>query len=341
MKTKIAMITGITGQDGSYMAELLINKKYTVVGIVMNKKELDHVSHIKNRIIFESGDLTDKEFIHSLVKKYKPTEIYNFAAVSSVFNPWQNMSLVFELNAICPILFLEAIIEHSHKTKFFQASSAEMFDRNNSMPKTEESKFGPVNPYGFAKLLAHEVIQRVRKDKEIFAVSGILFNHESTRRGENFFTRAVSIGLSKVKLGIQEKISAGNLDAKRDWGYAPEYVEGIWKAMQAKKPDDYVFATGKLHTTRDFITEAAKALGIDIKWLGRGMKEIAKDAQGKIVVEVDKKLYRTEGKDFYGNAGKLNKAINWRAKTEFKKLVEIMALSDYNKLKADYERPRK
>lgn len=331
MKSKTALITGVAGQDGSYLAEFLLSKGYMVVGVDHRKENFNKYDFLKN-IVQIVGDISKREFVEGLVKKYLPDEIYNFAGITNVFKPHESLIETVTLNASTPVYFLEAIRLFSPSTKFFQASSAEMFDKKIGGAKNEESAFKPESPYGIAKLFVHNMVEVYRTQK-VFAVSGIFFNHESPRRGEHFLTRKVTIAFSKIKLGMQGCLEIGNISALRDWGYAKEYVEGMWRALQNDIPSDYVFATGKLHSVKEFIEASAKALDMKITWEGEGENEIGKDETGKVIVKINKEFYRIEKESSYGDISKIKRELGWEPKTSFEELVELMTKADYNNLR--------
>lgn len=337
---KKALITGITGQDGSYLAELLLSKGYEVHGIIrrastFNTGRIDHLyqdSHINNvRLFLHYGDLTDGSNLNQLIKKIKPTEIYNLGAQSHVrvsFDIPEYTSLVSGLGTL---KLLDAIRDSGVNTKFYQASSSEMFGLVQEVPQSEKTPFYPRSPYACAKVFGYWITKNYRESYNLFACNGILFNHESPRRGETFVTRKISIGLVKIKLGLDKKLYLGNLDAKRDWGYAPEYVEAMWRMLQQKKPDDFVIATGETHSVREFIEVAAKNLGMKIKWSGKGVNEKGIDIiSGKEIINIDPRYYRPAEVDLLiGDATKAKKILKWQPTTKFKALVKIMVDADY------------
>lgn len=306
-----ALITGIAGQDGSYLAELLVSKGYAVEGVDRG-----------------DGDLLDPDFVRSLVEK-RYDEIYNLASISTVASPWEDPVGVVKSTALIPLLFLEAIRSVCPRTKFFQASSAEMYGDPAESPQTEETRFDPRSPYGYGKLLAHQAAEGYRTNHDVFAVSGILFNHESPRRGTHFVTRKITSTLARIARGSGEVLQLGNVDAKRDWSFAGDIVRGMWMSLQHTKPDTYVFASGEVHTVREFVEEAAKALGIKLRWEGRGVKEKGLDEKGRIVVAINPDFYRSLEKQIRcGDISKIKKALGWKPETSFKKLVEMMAAFD-------------
>ena len=336
-KQKTALITGITGQDGSYLAELLLKKGYVVHGLVrrsstMNRDRIKHLhedSKIYDKKLFlHYGDLTDESSIREVISKIKPDEIYNLAAQSHVKISFDIPEYTADATGKGVLVILETIKsfqkETKKKVKFYQASSSEMFGAS-PPPQNENTPFQPQSPYGIAKVFAHNTTKLYREAYGIFAVSGILFNHESERRGENFVTRKISIGVAKIKAGLDKKLYLGNLDAKRDWGYAPEYMEAAWLMMQKPKPDDYVVGTGETHTVREFVELAFKEAGLD-NW--------------KRYVETDPQYYRpAEVNILVADTRKAKKVLKWQPKTRFKDLVKIMVWNDINELKKQKNRP--
>ena len=342
MKKKIALITGITGQDGSYLAELLLKKKYTVHGIIrksstFNTKRIDHLyidPHNKTNFFLHHGDLTDSNSVYNLINQIKPTEVYNLGAQSHVGVSFENPEYTAEVSGLGTLRILEAIrFLKMKKIKFYQASTSELFgEPYNQKIFNEKTKFHPKSPYGVAKLFSYWISSVYRESYGIFASNGILFNHESPIRGETFVTRKITIGLARIKLGKQNKIELGNLYAKRDWGHAKDYAEAMWKILQQKKPNDFVIATGKQYSVKDFINIAAKKLNINLVWKGKGINEIGIDKNSnKIIIEINKKYFRpTEVDSLKGDYKKAKKILNWQPKTTFKNLVEEMVISDLN-----------
>lgn len=337
-KKKVALITGITGQDGSYLARFLINKNYNVFGIIrrsssFNTQRIDDLhgdEKLKNKFKLFYGDLTDETSIQNIIKEVNPSEIYNLGAQSHVKVSFENPVYTANSSAIGTLRILEAIRNTNLKIKFYQASTSEMFG-NSTPPQSEKTVFKPNSPYAAAKLYAHEITRIYRESFGIFATTGILFNHESELRGGTFVTKKISKALVKIKLGKQKKLLLGNLYAKRDWGYAPDYVEAMWKIMQYKKPDDFVIATGNSYSVKDFINEACKYLNMKIKFKGKGLNEVGYDQDGKIIIEVDKKYFRPLEVNFLkGNYSKARKILKWRPKTKFKLLVKKMIDYDLN-----------
>ena len=340
---KKTLITGITGQDGSYLAELLLEKGYEVHGIIRRSSSFNtgRINHIindekyKDRFFFHHGDVTDASNLNRLLEKIQPDEIYTLAAQSHVQVSFDIPDYTAQVDALGTLRFLDAIRETHINTKFYQASTSELFGKVQEIPQTENTPFYPRSPYGVAKLYGYWIIVNYREAYDLFACNGILFNHESPRRGETFVTRKITRAAARIKEGIQDTLYLGYLDAKRDWGYAPEYVEGMWRMLQQDKPDDYVMATGENHTIREFCELAFKELDIYIEWKGKGINEVGIDAKsGKQIIGIDKKYYRpTEVEQLLGNASKAKLELGWEPKTSFKELVKIMILSDWDKVK--------
>lgn len=324
---KIAFLTGITGQDGSYLAEFLLSKNYEVHGLIRraSTSNLERISGIysegqKNKNLFlHYGDLSDSSNLARLIAKIKPDEIYNIGAQSHVRISFDMPEYTADIDALGTLRLLEAIRESRVGCKFYQASSSEMFGKVQEIPQTEKTPFHPRSPYGVAKVFSYWIAINYREAYNIFACNGILFNHESPRRGENFVTRKISKSVAEIALGLKDKIYLGNLDAKRDWGYAPEYVEAMWLMLQQDKPDDYVIATGETHSVKEFVKESFACVGIK-NW--------------KKYVEVDKSFCRPAEVDLLkGDASKAKKILGWQPKVKFKELAKIMVESDLNILK--------
>ncbi|MEA2107193.1 MAG: GDP-mannose 4,6-dehydratase [Bacteroidota bacterium] len=342
---KKALISGITGQDGSYLTELLLEKGYEVHGIIrrassFNTFRIDHLYKnpeiLDKKLFLHYGDLTDSSNLNRLVEKINPDEIYNLGAQSHVKVSFEVPEYTAEVDAIGTLCFLDAIRETGVKTRFYQASTSELYGLAQEVPQTEKTPFYPRSPYGVAKLYAYWIVKNYREAYNLFASNGILFNHESERRGKTFVTRKISVAVSKIMLGQEEKLLLGNLDAKRDWGYAPEFVEGMWRILQAEKADDFVLATNETHTVREFVEKAFNTLGEDIVWQGEGVHEkgILK-SQNRVVVEIDPRYFRpTEVDLLIGDYGKAKKILDWYPKTTFEELVKKMALADFNKYKS-------
>jgi len=341
---KIALITGITGQDGSYLAELLIEKGYIVHGVIRRSSSFNtgRINHLYNdkeilnkKMFLHYGDLADSSNINRLLEKIKPNEIYNLGAQSHVQVSFEVPEYTADIDGIGILRFLDAIKETGIKTKFYQASTSELYGKAQEIPQTETTPFYPRSPYAVAKLYAYWIIKNYREAYNLFAVNGILFNHESPRRGETFVTRKITRAVSRIKEGLQERLYLGNLDAKRDWGFAKEYVEGMWLMLQQDTPKDYVLATGETHTVREFIELSFKHVGITIKWEGENEKEQGVDSEtGKILVEINPRYYRpTEVDLLLGDATKAKNELGWEPKIKFKKLVELMIEADWKKVK--------
>lgn len=342
--SKTALLTGITGQDGSYLAELLLEKGYEVHGMIRRSSSFntERIDHLHNNPVISGkkfflhyGDVTDTSNINRLLEKIEPDEVYNLAAQSHVKVSFEVPEYTAEVDAVGTLRFLDAIRETGIKTKFYQASTSELYGKVQAVPQSESTPFYPRSPYGVAKLYGYWIIVNYREAYNIFACNGILFNHESPRRGETFVTRKITMAAAKIKLGLQEKLTLGNLNAKRDWGYAPEYVEGMWRMLQQDTPEDYVLATGETHEVRTFVDAAFNELGMELTWEGEGEKEkgISKK-DGKVLVSVDPKYYRpTEVELLIGDASKAKKKLGWEAKTKFADLARLMAKADFELVK--------
>ena len=344
---KKALITGITGQDGVHLTEFLLSKGYQVHGIVrrsssINTWRIDHLYNNKEilnkKLFLYYGDITDTVSITSLIKRIQPDEIYNLAAQSHVRVSFEIPEITANIDALGTLKILEAVRELglSKKTKIYQASTSELFGKAQEIPQSEKTPFYPRSPYGVAKLYSFWIIKNYRESYNLYACNGILFNHEGENRGFNFVTRKITIGLSKIKLGLQEDLELGNLDAKRDWGYAKEYVEAMWLMLQQKKPEDFVIATGETHSIREFVEESCKELGIDLEWKGQGVNEIGINKNtGKIIIKINPRFFRPSEVDLLqGNPKKAKDLLNWSAKTKFKDLVKLMIKHDYNLIKS-------
>lgn len=322
---KRAFITGITGQDGSYLAEFILEKGYGVSGLHLPDTPMVFIDSIREKIKLYTGDITDGDALTEIVRTEKPDELYNLASVATVAKPWEDPLSVIKITGLAPIALLEILRKESPRTKFFQASSVEMFGDPQICPQNEDTPFHPKNPYGTGKLLAHLAVGQYRTQHKLFAVSGILFNHESPRRGEGFVTRKITKTLARIKAGTEKELVLGNLNAVRDWGFAGDYVEAMWAMLQGETPDDYVIASGEIHTVRDFVNAAAGALNFEITWEGRGENEIGKDTKGNVVVRASKDFYRPiEKVDRCGDISKIQKTLGWKPKTNFTELVRMM-----------------
>ena len=336
MKKKVALIFGITGQDGSYLADLLLRKKYTVHGVKrrsssFNTGRVDHLyqdPHEKIRkFILHYGDITDAISVSSLVKKIQPDEIYNLAAQSHVAVSFEVPEYTANADAIGALRILEAIKFHKleKKTKFYQAGTSEMFGKVQEVPQNEKTPFYPRSPYGVAKVYAHWITVNYREAYKIFACNGILFNHESPVRGETFVTKKIVSALCKIKRKKQNKLFLGNVNAKRDWGHAKDYVQAMWKMLQKNKPDDYVISTGKQYSVKQFVNLVLNELKIKFSWKGKGIHAKCFDEKGNCIVECDKTYYRPlEVDTLLGNSNKAKRELNWKPKYSIKMLVKEM-----------------
>ena len=337
---KVALITGITGQDGSYLAELLLEKGYTVHGIIRRASMINthRIDHIFDRITLHYGDLTDALSIVSIIKTVQPDEIYSLAAQSHVKVSFELPYYTAQTDALGTLVILEAMKNHCPNARFYQASTSELYGgMGYNMPETgytEKSKFHPRSPYGVAKLYGFWIVKNYREAYDLFACNGILFNHESERRGETFVTRKVTTNLAEVACGKRPSLKVGNIDAKRDWGHARDYVEGMWRMLQPDTPQDYVLATNETHSVREFIEETVKYLGWEIRWEGEGVNEKGYDKDtNKLLVEIDPKYFRpSEVEILLGDYTKVKEELGWEPKIEFKELVRLMIESDKKKL---------
>ena len=344
MKKKIALIFGITGQDGSYLAGFLLKKNYIVHGVKrrsssFNTGRLDHLyqdPHEKNRkFILHYGDITDAISVSSIIKNIKPDEIYNLAAQSHVAVSFEVPEYTANADGIGALRILEAIKFHGFekKTKFYQAGTSEMFGKVVDIPQSEKTPFYPRSPYGVAKVYAHWITVNYREAYKIFACNGILFNHESPVRGETFVTKKIIMALCRIKLNKQKKLFLGNLDSKRDWGHAKDYVEAMWKMLQNKTPKDYVISTGKQYSVRNFVNLSLKELNIKYHWKGKGINEKCYDDKGNCIIECDKEYFRPlEVDTLLGDSSKARKELNWKPKYNIKKLVKEMVITELKNL---------
>ncbi len=340
---KTALITGITGQDGAYLAELLIKKNYVVHGIIrrsssLNTERIDHLyenPQKKNKKLFlHYGDLTDSSSLARIIDISKPDELYNLAAQSHVSVSFDEPEYTANTDALGTLRILETLrlLKLHEKTKFYQASTSELFGKVQESPQSETTSFYPRSPYAVSKLFAYWTTVNYREAYDMFCCNGILFNHESPLRGETFVTRKITRALSRIKLGLQDTLYLGNLDAKRDWGHAQDFVEMQWLMMQQDKPDDFVIATGKQHSVRDFVNESAKSLDMKITWKGEGINEKAFDEKGRNIVAIDKRYYRpSEVDSLLGDASKAKKILGWKPRISFEELVSEMSQSDLKK----------
>lgn len=336
---KKALITGITGQDGSYLAELLLEKGYDVHGIIrrsstFNTSRIDHIfedPHIKGAHLFlHYGDLSDASNISRLLEKIKPDEIYHLGAQSHVRVSFDIPEYTADVTGLGTLRILDAIRDAGIKTKFYQASSSEMFGLVQEVPQKETTPFYPRSPYGCAKVYGYWITRNYRESYNLFACNGILFNHESPRRGETFVTRKITRGLARIKFGLDDCLYLGNLDAKRDWGYAKDFVEAMWLMMQNDRPDDYVIATGETHSVREFVEEVGKVTGFEMRWRGKGTDEIGYDNKtGRTIIKIDERYFRPAEVDvLIGDSSKAKKQLGWKPKVTFKKLAKLMAEAD-------------
>ena len=332
---KKALITGITGQDGSFLAELLLDKGYEVHGIVRRNstERHDRIMHIENKIKLHYGDMTDSLNIVRVIREVEPDEIYNLAAQSHVQVSFEEPEFTANVDAVGTLRIVEAVrmLGLTKKTRIYQASTSELYGKVEEVPQSETTPFHPYSPYAVAKQYAFWIGKEYREAYDMFISNGILFNHESERRGETFVTRKITLAAGRIACGLQDKLYLGNLSSLRDWGYAKDYVECMWLILQADKPNDYVIATGVQHTVREFATLAFKNVGIDIKWEGEGINEKGIDAKsGKVIVEVSKDFYRpTDVVNLLGDPSKAKKELNWNPqKTSYEELVRIMSEHD-------------
>ena len=339
MPKKIALITGISGQDGAYLANFLLQKNYKVVGVERRSARssnwrLDKLK-ISKKILIEDADIKEINNLIRLFAKYKIDEIYNLAAQSFVHSSFHNPIETSQVNAIGVLNFLEIIRNSKRKIKFYQASTSEMFGKHQKKNQDEKTLFHPRSPYATSKTFAHYTVQNYREAYNLHAVNGILFNHESPLRGEEFITRKITLGLSKIYLNKQKLLKVGNLYAKRDWGYAGDYVEAMWKMLQSKKPNDYVIATGRNYSVKQFINEVVKILKLNTKWVGKGLDEkLINKANNKTIISIDKKFFRpSEVDNLKGNFKKAKKDLKWKPKTSFSQLVKMMIFSDLDYVK--------
>jgi GDPmannose 4,6-dehydratase len=346
--SKVALITGVTGQDGAYLAELLLSKGYIVHGIkrrssLFNTERIDHLyqdPHEKNlRFKLHYGDLTDSTNLIRIIQETQPDEIYNLAAQSHVMVSFETPEYTANSDAVGTLRILEAIriLGLVEKTKFYQASTSELYGKVQEIPQTEKTPFYPRSPYGVAKLYAFWICKNYREAYNIFACNGILFNHESPLRGETFVTRKITRAAAKYKLGLQKKLFLGNLNAKRDWGHAKDYVEGMWRMLQQDTPDDYVLATGTTIPVRDFVQMSFAEIGVELEWKGEGVEEKGfNKATGEVVVEVDPAYFRpTEVDLLVGDASKAKNELGWVPQTTVQQLCAEMVKSDVDRFTRD------
>ena len=332
MSKKIALISGITGQDGSYLAELLLEKGYEVHGIIRRASQINtqRIDHIYDRIKLHYGDLTDSTNLVRVIQLVQPDEIYNLGAQSHVKVSFEIPEYTGQVDALGTLRVLEAVrlLGMEKKVRIYQASTSELYGLVQEIPQKETTPFYPRSPYGVAKIYGYWITKNYRESYGMYACTGILFNHESPRRGETFVTRKITRGLSKISAGLQNVLELGNLNAKRDWGHAQDFVEAMWLMLQQGEPDDYVIATGKQYSVRDFVEEAAPYFGMNIVWQGEGLNEVGIDKNtGKIIIKVNPKYFRpAEVETLLGDATKAKEKLGWEPKTSFKQLVEDMCI---------------
>lgn len=329
---KKALITGINGQDGSYLAELLLEKGYEVYGIMRRKytADISNIEHIKNHINLMYADVTDLVSLINAMKTSQADEVYNLAAQSFVGTSWEQPVLTADIDAVGVTNMLEAIRNIKPEARFYQASTSEMFGLVQEVPQTEKTPFYPRSPYGVAKLYGHWITKNYRESYDMYACSGILFNHESERRGKEFVTRKITDAIARIKLGVQDVLELGNLDAKRDWGHSKDYVNAMWLMLQQNKADDYVIATNETRKVREFVEKSFNMVDISIEWQGSQDKEVGIDkASGKVVVKVNPKFYRpAEVELLIGNPAKAEKELGWKREISFEDLVSRMVKND-------------
>jgi GDPmannose 4,6-dehydratase len=341
---KTALITGITGQDGSYLAELLLEKGYAVHGIIrrsssFNTGRIDHLYNdpaiYNEKLFLHYGDLTDSSNLNRLLEKIGPDEVYNLAAQSHVKVSFEVPEYTAEVDAVGTLRFLDAIKETGLKTRFYQASTSELYGKVQEIPQSETTPFYPRSPYAVAKIYGYWIVVNYREAYGIFASNGILFNHESPRRGETFVTRKITRAAARIVEGKQDKLVLGNMDAKRDWGYAPEFVDAMWRMLQQDTPDDFVIATGETHTVREFTEIAFREVGIELRWKGEAEQEQGYNAStGTILVEVSPRYYRpTEVELLIGDPTKAKAKLGWEPQVKFEELVKIMVNADLEKVR--------
>jgi GDPmannose 4,6-dehydratase len=343
---KKALITGITGQDGSYLAELLLAKGYEVWGVVRRSSDSNtsRIRHLTSgdpaasgRFKLAHGNLGDSGSLHRILSTVRPDEVYNLAAQSDVRISFEIPEETSESAGVGVVRLLEGIRQLGlSRTRFYQASSSEMFGKVSESPQRESTPFHPRSPYAVAKVFAYHMTRNYREAYGLFAVNGILFNHESPRRGENFVTRKITRGVARIKLGLADRLRLGNLEAKRDWGYAADYVEAMWQMLQADQPDDYVVASGRSHSVREFCDRAFAHAGMPLRWTGEGIDEKGRDESGRILVEIDPEFFRPAEVDaLIGDATKARERLGWRPKTTFEDLVAMMVDNDVADLGAE------
>ena len=343
MPKKIALITGISGQDGAYLAKFLIKKNYQVIGLERRSARSTNWRleklNIADKVIIEDVDIKEINNLIRLFSKYKISEIYNLAAQSFVQSSFSNPIETAQVNAIGVLNILEIIRNQNRKIKLYQASTSEMFGKHDKLYQNEKTLFHPRSPYASAKAFAHYTVQNYRESFGLHAVSGILFNHESPLRGEEFITRKITLGLAKIFLNKKKTLKVGNIYARRDWGFAEDYVEAMWMMLHAKKPDDYVIATGKSYSVKQFINECVRSLNLKTKWVGKGLNEKLINVKSKkILISIDKRFFRpSEVDNLKGDYSKAKRILKWKPKTSFSKLVKMMIDSDLKFVKKLYQ----
>ena len=327
-----AFITGITGQDGSYLAELLLEKGYEVHGLVRRASNFntERIDHIFSRLKLHHGDVTDSSNLNKLLSQIKPDEIYNLAAQSHVQVSFEVPEYTAQVDAMGTLRILDAMQNHCPNARFYQASTSELYGKVQAVPQNEDTPFYPRSPYGVAKIYGFWIVKNYREAYNLYACNGILFNHESERRGKTFVTRKITIGLSEIFHGKREQLKLGNLNAKRDWGYAKEYVDAMWLMLQQEKPEDFVIATGRTYTVREFVEKSARYLGWELVWEGEGVYEKGIEKKsGKVIVAVDPRYFRpTEVDLLVGDASKAKRLLGWETKVDLDELVAIMMKHD-------------
>lgn len=340
--SRVALITGITGQDGSYLTELLLGKGYEVHGIIRRHSTpcTDRIDHLledrqyKDRLFLHYGDLTDTSCLSNIINTYKPDEVYNLAAQSHVGISFEVPEYTADVTGVGTLRILEAIHQSGLNCKYYQASTSELFGGlPETAPQSEATPFYPKSPYGAAKLYSYWITVNYRESYNLFACNGILFNHESPRRGDNFVTRKITIAVANIMAGKQEKLSLGNMDAKRDWGFAGDYVEGMWRILQQDKPGDYVLATNETHTVREFVELAFAEVGVTVEWKGTGVEEKGYDkATGRLLVDVNPEFFRPAEVEFlWGDASRAERELGWKREVSFPQLVQMMVDEDMKK----------
>lgn len=336
---KKALITGITGQDGSYLAELLLEKGYEVHGLVRrsSSSNLHRIKHLCHELYLHEGDMSDGINLERMIQKVKPQEVYNLAAMSHVKVSFDTPEYTCDVDGLGVLRLLEAVRKHCPSTRFYQASTSELFGKVQQVPQTEKTPFYPRSPYGVAKLFAYWTVVNYREAFDLFACNGILFNHESPRRGEAFVSRKISLAVARISKGMQDRLFLGNLDAKRDWGYARDFVEGMWLMLQHDTPEDFVLATGQTTTVRTFVELAFEYVGIELLWQGEGIQEKGIDRKtGEVRVEVSEEFFRpTEVDMLVGNSIKAKEKLGWEHRTSLSALVQMMVSRDLEFVGAD------